>query len=286
MKNLPPFAVFLFVLNIAAIGQTLNTTNTEIVWGYEQNCSTRNSEFVKTEMPRCERVRTDQGIFFITSYKGVSIAVSYSNHRALVRVAAQVTNRSGQTQEFDTSLSTIDVFNSQSAYLKGKKRQDVLPGISAEAAKDLYVKDEAKYVVVDPFAGRTVPPITSPVEAPTVTYTEKNGRLTNVTTGVPNSPKQPDETRIVLDEPKTSSGPYMPRIPVAPNTPSATALARFDYGIRSGPIADQQKAVGYLFFEKSKILVPFAVFRIRVGDWVFVFPEETLKDQKKLAKKK
>jgi hypothetical protein len=284
IKTFPVSTLFLVLLAIAAFGQTQPPTNTEIIWDYEQNCSARNDELVKAESPRCERIQTDQGTFFITSHKGVSVAVSYVTLRVLVRATTQITNRSGQQLKFDPVLSSIDVYNSQSAYQKGKKRKEVLPGLAADAAKQVYVKDEAKYVVIDPFIGRTAPNANSQIEGPKVMHIEANGSAAPTSSRQPVVPSRADQTRMI-DEPRTPSQGYIPRIPISPNTPSVKALARFDYGVKAGPIADQQKAAGYLFFERTRKEIPFTVLRIKVGDFVFVFPEETLEDKKKLRKK-
>jgi len=284
MKNCFAAASFAVTFSMAVMAQTEPSPKTEVVWGYDQACSSSNNAMVKAALPKCERVQTDQGTFFIVLYKGLSVAVSYATPHGYIRAMTQVTNRSGKLQDFNPLLSTIDVFNSQSAYLKGRKSRGASNGITADIAKELYIKEEAKYKVIDPFPVGSTNGNVQQTPAPTVTYIEKNGRITNVTTGVPNSPRRPEETRIVLAEPTMPTTGSSARNPTIPNRASQSSLARFNYGIQAGPIMDQQKVAGYVFFENVEESARYLVFRIKVGDLVFVFPEETLKDKNKLTK--
>jgi hypothetical protein len=282
IKDRFAIVVFVFVLSAAIAAQTESNPNNVVVWGPGRSCSPANVAFVKAAFPKCERVKIDRGTFYIVEYKGLSVALSYAALLGHIRAMTQITNRSGQTVDFNPLLSTIDVFSNQSAYLKGKTRRGISNSITADAAKAVYLKEEAKYTVVDPFLSPSTTSDGSQPPTPTVTYTEKNGRLTNVTSGVPNSPKRPEETRIVL------SDPVAPSVVVStprPSSPSHSTLDRFNYGIKIGIIAEQEKAAGYIFFESVKDAPRYLVFRIKVGNLVFVFPDETLEDIKKLPKK-
>ena len=284
MKTLSVVAVFITALTMSIMAQTEPLPNAEIFWGPADTCSPLNDASVIAASPKCELVQVDQGTFYILSYKGLSVAVSYSRRLGYISATTQLTNRSGQKQFFDPLLSRIDVFDSRSAFLKGQVGQRVLSGISSETAKDLYVKADANYSVSDrPFIGGTKSGNDSQSEPTTVTYIEENGRLTGVTSAVPNSPTRSGETRIVVDQPTKAAPAPVSRRSTAPADP--TKIASFNKGIKLGTIDDQQKVAGYLFFETTTEPSKYFVMRIKLGNMVFVFPDETFSEKNKLLKK-
>jgi hypothetical protein len=272
IKTLPASTLLLIFLTITAIGQTASFPDTEITWDYDSNCATKNNPSVKAESPQCERAQTDQGTFYIVKYKGLAVAISYVFPHGYIRTTIQVTNHSGQTQDIDPVLSKIEVFISQSAFQKGKDTRRILNAISADLAKELYLKENAKYSVIDPFDRRT-------------TIIEPSIKSSTTTSPAREPSTRSGPARTVFGEPHMPAPEDIPRIPIAPNTPSQTSLDRFNYAIRTGPIANDEKAVGFMFFEPVKDSVRYLVFRIKIGDLVFVFPEETPKDKKRLSKK-
>jgi hypothetical protein len=288
MKNLFAVAAFIFALALAIMAQTQPSPNTEIVWGYDQNCSAYNDASVKAASPKCERVETNQGTFYITAYKGVSVAMTYVFPRPYIRATIQVTNRSGNEISFDPGMSQVNIFQSQTAYLKGKNQIQLSKNITAEDAKALYIKDQKNLRVTIPFGGSLdFPSTNTQSQSATVTYTTANGRITGVSTGVPNSPVRQDQTRINVGGSTMPSVPSgRPQMVTKENRIDSASLALYGGGFKPGNIADQQKAAGYVFFELVKDQTRYRVFRIAVGGVVFVFPEETLQDKKKLAKKK
>jgi len=248
----------------------------EVIWGPGPECASVNSNVTASARPSCFWVQSDQNIFFIASLKGISVAISYVFSPVYIRAKVQVTNHSGNAEDFDPAKSQIDVFSSRSAFLKGEKNSGVSANMGADDAKALYDSYRASLKTYPPTlgVGAMAPPDDLKARTKEKSYSSLNGRTNTIKKGVqipPDLPKKPsDQNR--------SSPPNDPQ----PVQTSPTSI--YDQVIQPSILSDQQKTAGYMFFELVKEPKSFLVFRIKVGNLIFVFPEEADINRKKPRK--
>jgi len=289
MKKYILSLVSIALLSFTLFAQSNEPASADIIWGNTSKCSDSNTTEVKAATPVCQRIETENGTFYITTYKGVTVAMTYAFPSRYIRTTIQLTNASGNEITFDPKGSTVDVFQSRTAYIKGKNQIELAKNITAEDAKALYIEAQKNSRVLDFGGPLEFPSHSAQSQSATVTYTTSNGRISGVSTGVPNSPVKQDQTRINVEGstlPKVPSGKPQPQMATKDNQIDRAKLALYDGGLKAGSIPAQQKAAGYVFFEQIKDRTLYSVFRIAVGKLVFVFPEETDSDKKNLAKKK
>lgn len=242
-----------------SVSQSTNAPGTEVVWQPGSNCSVNNSIDPKTPAPLCQRIETDRGIFYLASFDGVSVAISHSAHAGFVGVLVQITNHTGKAINFDPFASAIDVYKAESEFRSRDKGRRTSAAITGKQAEQKYA--QSLYVAASPLPPRTV--VGSP------------GIL------------EPKHTTPSIAE---NVGKPPPEPPILPNPPTPTlvrgsanskTLQTFDHALRSQTIAPEGKVAGYLFFEPVKERTNFTVLKVKLGDMMFVFPEEASPAAKK-----
>jgi hypothetical protein len=286
MNNVIIYLACLVLLSLQTYGQTSGSRNVLIIWDRQSNCSGSNAPEALAKPPVCKRVETDQGTFYITTYEGISVAISYVFPRSYIRATVQVTNRSGIATNFDPGESQVDVFDSKSTFLKGMDKSRLSKNITADDAKALYIKSQADLKIFSPDSVAPLAPSNNlQIRATTRTYTSVNGHVASVVKGAPSTSSSTSETATIAIEPDSpAADPPSRAVPSRPNGIENSSLTLFDRGIKAGSIPNGQKTAGYMFFELVENPVRYLVFRIKVGSLVFIFPEETSKDLKKLRK--
>jgi len=259
---------------------------TDVIWSSEGECSARNNTELIGPSLKCERVRTQNGLFYVETFKDISVAISYGSYGPYIRTMLQVTNRSGRTVKFDPNESQVDIYIIKSSYLKAKDTESVSKFITPDDAKARYIKYQSDHRSYIPFSLATLPPAPEPKNQVHTKTSSENAQTTKVTNDVSSTPDVRTESRSVSVQstvpsanPQVSNGSKLTNVDLS-------LLPIFDYALTASHIADQQKAGGYVFFQPVKEKIRYLVFRIKIGDLVFVFPEETDKDKRKLAKKK
>jgi hypothetical protein len=266
MRTLVIWLTAIYLLTISISAQS--SASTDIVWKHDEGCGNANPSEIKAQGPVCQRVEAGRETFYIITYKGISVAASFAAPRAYLRMRLQITNRSGGVVNFAPNDSRVDIYVTESSYRKGKRTDSVSEFISPEDAKARYIKYESSLKIVSPGMG-SIFADTRPV-----------------TDSTPKNPAKPGETGAAVNQPIIPIVRTPTPVGSKPNVIDPLSLTRFDQAIPGGPIPDEQKAAGYVFFEPIKERIHYLVFRIRVGDLIFVFPEETQKDAKRLAEKK
>ena len=261
------YLAFVVTLSVQLFGQTTAASDSTIVWDSDTQCSPANSEGIKAGRPTCERVDFNGGTFYVISFKGISVAISSVFPVSYIRTHMQITNRSGSAINFDPSQSQIGVFANRSDFLDAKNKILSSKNLTAEQARALYLDHQAHLKTYTPGLGvGAMPPDSGPrIKTETKSYHSTNGKTTEVKNGVPIVPDTSPAPPISSARQKSST---------KPDSAENSALELYDHGLNTTVLPDQQKTAGYIFFELVTVPVRYLVFRIKVGDWTFVFPEE------------
>jgi len=252
----------------------------EVVWQAQDSCAENSSVDINARAPVCQRIETNRGIFYVATFEGVSVAIAPSPQNLYVQALVQITNHSNTAINFDPLVSTIDVYKAESEF----RSRSVAHRNSAAITGD---KAEAKYIQSLTAAVAAPPPasVASPgIQAPTRTITSVDAKRSDMSTTRPDGTIGTKAETLVVMAPG-SQGPASPSVPSSPTTTrrtaSASALLMFDKALHSQTIASEGKVAGYIFFEPVREKMSYKVFRVKVGDITFVFPDEVSPAQKK-----
>jgi len=244
---------------------------TEVIWGPSATCSPKNNDEVKTVGPTCDRVDTKKGVFYIISFRGVSLAFSFLPGSSYSSALIQITNRSGSLVNFNPLESSIDVFDSETESVANPGKKQTLIAITSDEAKKRSSKEPQ--VTNTSATGSVTQPTRD--QSGTKTYTwDKNGRLKDVSSGVPSSPAGDGESRMTVIGGKSAAALSPTSFDPALVSTSVTRPPQriFDQAIKKQVLADQQKAAGTMFFDTVRVKDSYILFKIRTDNVTFVFP--------------
>ena len=272
-------AAILLTVSYAA-PQSSKPSVIEVVWQLGDHCVASTSVDNVAPVPVCQRIETDRGIFYIASVDGISMAISPSAQNIFIQALVQITNHSNKAVDFDPLVSTIEIYKDRSEFMSQTSEHRTSAAISGEKA-------EAKYVASLNSAYAEPPPtsVASPgIQTTSRTTTSVDAKRSDMSTTRPDGTIGTKAETLIVNAPG-SQGPARPSTPSTPTNTrrmaSSATLLIFDQALRNQTIASERKAGGYMFFEPVRGKSNYKVFRVKVGDITFIFPEETIPVQKK-----
>lgn len=278
MRQLVLAITLMFWAAGVAVSQTHDTSGVEVVWGPGASCGQNNSLEVKSGLPVCQRIETDRGVFYLISFGSISVAISRSSQSLYVRALVQITNRSNRTISFNPLESSIDVFDGESEYVTGMGPHRTSRAMTGQKAEAAYIQSlTVAYAAPPPTS------VASPgIQAPTRTITSVDEKRSDMSTTRPDGTVGTKaETVVVMAPGAQRSGPSMPNTPSTDRTTANSAtLLTFSLALSGKTIAPDGKVGGYMFFEPVKTKTSYKVYKIKIDDLTFVFPEEIATDQK------
>jgi hypothetical protein len=254
MKYVLPTLIAFFGLVTTSLSQS---SPAEVVWSRDASCSTTNSPEVVAASPKCELVRLKNEVFYVMTFRGVSVAMSYSATKPFVQSTVQITNRSGMGLDFDPLESVILVFENEQAINLTNRKTYRLQAISLNEARSRYRPPSASPSVAIP--GSSTTSIGTNTRIPDLLSTSTSGPT--MTAGNPRTPTL------------AGSGPAVSRTS-SQTTSSRIVFPRLEPALKKDTIPDQEKRAGFIFFKPLKVDRAYLVIEIKVGNVVFTFPGE------------
>jgi hypothetical protein len=252
--------IALIGLSIAAVSAQENqSSNTDVIWAEAATCSELNTAEVKQHKPSCSRIEVDEKYYYVTSYMGVTTAIQWRRADDYVRVTMQISNSSGKDLSFDPLGSEIRIYNDQAAFLNGENAQKTSKYITGKQAR---TREKNRIISRNLSYGGSVP-----------MQSGSNTTLDGTFIGAKQTTERgPDGSLITRSEPVARN----PNMPQGIKKMNDRTKSIFENDLEVQVIANQSKVAGYVFFMPVPYNNTFKVFRIKVGEVMFVFPPNIL----------